>query len=270
MVEVRRDFSPRALTAAIEDNTAEMLMGMGAVGGGDQRDDGAVRWSIGGSPIDYHNCVVVADLDPAETDAVIAESTRLMQDRGVPGSWHVGPSMRPADLGERLLRAGFSYGGEEPGMAVDLRLVPHRELADLQVRRVRDRDELGLWARTLARGFGEGQPEADWVEEIYGRLGFAENGRWRHYLGFTGGEPVATSSLFLGAGVAGVYFVMTVPEARRQGIGAAITAAALHDAEARGYRIGVLAASAAGRRVYARLGFAEYCRFDLYEWTPAS
>lgn len=268
MAEVRRDFSPRALTAAIEDNTAEFLMRLGTAGGGEQRDDGTVRWSIGGSPIDYHNCVVGADLEPAEADTVVAESARLMRERGVPGCWHVGPSMRPADLGERLLRAGFRYGGEEPGMAVDLRLVPHRELADLHVRRVRDKGELSVWARTLARGFGEGAREADWVEEVYGRLGFAANGLWRHYLGFTDGEPMATSSLFLGGGVAGIYFVMTVPEARRQGIGAAITAAALHDAAAHGYRIGVLAASAAGRRVYARLGFAEYCRFDLYEWSP--
>jgi len=36
---------------------------------------------------------------------------------GVPGSWHVGPSMRPMDIGERLLAHGFSYGGDDIGMA---------------------------------------------------------------------------------------------------------------------------------------------------------
>ncbi len=45
---------------AIEDNAAELLMAMGTAGGGTQRETSDVRWTIGGSPIDYHNAVVVA------------------------------------------------------------------------------------------------------------------------------------------------------------------------------------------------------------------
>jgi GNAT superfamily N-acetyltransferase len=78
---------------------------------------------------------------------------------------------------------------------------------------------------------------------------------------------VATASIYLGAGVAGAYFVMTVPEARRRGIGGAITLAALQDARDTGVRYGVLGSSPAGRAVYARLGFREYCRIELYEWS---
>ena len=108
------------VTEAIEANAAELLMVMGAAGGGLQRDSGGVRWTIGGSPLDYHNAVVAADLSPETADATIAESLQLMKDRGVPGCWHVGPTMRPADLGSRLLTAGFTDGGSEPGMAVEL------------------------------------------------------------------------------------------------------------------------------------------------------
>ena len=104
------------LVRAIEDNAAELLMAMGAAGGGVQRDTPDARWTIGGSPIGYHNAVVTAALEDA--DAAIAESLAELTKHDVPGSWHVGPSMRPGDLGERLMAGGFASGGSEPGMAV--------------------------------------------------------------------------------------------------------------------------------------------------------
>jgi GNAT superfamily N-acetyltransferase len=277
------------LVRAIEGNAAELLLRMGAAGGGVQRDDGAVRWTIGGSPIDYHNAVVAASLDDASADRVIAESLQELKDRGVPGSWHVGPSMRPRDLGARLLRAGFTSGGSEPGMAVKLADLKEPSaagtgaaeateagaagaaearrsaLGELRVDRVTSAEMLGIWVQTLGRGFGEGEKEARWVGEVYRELGLVDP--WRHYLGWLGGEAVATASIYLGAGVAGVYFVMTVPEVRRRGIGGAITLAALREARDSGIQYGVLGSSPAGRSVYARLGFREYCTIDLYEWS---
>jgi GNAT superfamily N-acetyltransferase len=125
-----------------------------------------------------------------------------------------------------------------------------------------------VWAETLARGFGEGPREARWVAQIYRRQGYGDP--WRHYLGRLDGEAVATATVFLAAGVAGVYFVMTVPEARRRGIGAAITHAALRAARDSGFEYGVLLSSPAGRSVYAGLGFRQYCTFDLYEWSSAA
>jgi GNAT superfamily N-acetyltransferase len=252
---------------AIEENAAELLMAMGAAGGGVQRDDGTVRWTIGGSPIDYHNAVVAADLSDAEADRVIAESLRELRNRAVPGCWHVGPSMRPADLGRRLLEAGFTDGGSEPGMAVKLsELQRPAAVPELEITRVRTEEALDTWATTLGRGFGEGVKEAQWVASVYRRLGLADP--WRHYLGRIDGEPVATTTVFLAAGVAGIYFVMTVPEARRRGIGAAITYSALREAD--GVEYGVLGSSPAGRSVYAGLGFREYCSIDLYEWAPTT
>ena len=101
---------------------------------------------------------------------------------------------------------------------------------------------------------------------MYRRLGF--EGSWRHYLGRLAGEPVATATTFFGAGVAGIYFVCTVERARRRGIGAGVTLAALREARDLGYTISVLGSSEMGYPVYRRLGFEEYCRIGLYEWRP--
>ena len=204
--------SERELIRAIESNGEEFLLALGRAAGAEERDDGRIRWVIGNCPIDYHNCVVRAVLSPEETDGVILASLERFRAHKVPGSWHVGPSMRPPDLGERLLAHGFDYGGDDIGMAADLSALREdlRLPEGFTVERVRDERGLAVWTDTLAAGFGEGPAEAEWVGEMYRRIGLGEDVPWRHYLGWLDGEPVATSTLFLAAGVAGVYFVFTV------------------------------------------------------------
>src|ERR687893_2936009 len=127
---------------AIEENGEELLVALGRAAGAEERDDGRVRWVIGDIPIDYHNCVVHANLSPGEADGVILESLERFRAHGAPGSWHVGPSMRPADTGERLLAHGFTYGGGDIGMAVDLTALPEEVpvVEDLEIERVRDEE----------------------------------------------------------------------------------------------------------------------------------
>ena len=266
MGDMPGDFSTPVLTRAIEENGAEFLMALGRAAGAEERDDRRIQWVIGNSPIDYHNCVVHADLTQEEADGEIEASLELMRSQYVPGSWHVGPSMRPPDLGERLIAHGFEYGGDDIGMAVDLSGLPEEVPENLVIERVRDEAGLGTWVETLGSGFGEGPAEAEWVGEMYRRLGLADEGPWRHYLGLLAGEPVATATSFFGAGVVGIYFVFTIERTRRQGIGAGITLAALREARDLGYSVGVLGSSEMGYPVYGGLGFEEYCRIGLYEW----
>src|SRR5262249_35018101 len=108
------------LARAVEENGAAFLLALGRAGGGEERDDPQIQWVLGGSPIDYHNAVVRARLAPEQADAAIAASIERLRARGVPGTWHVGPSMRPADLGARLVAHGFRYAGDDIGMALDL------------------------------------------------------------------------------------------------------------------------------------------------------
>ena len=87
------------------------------------------------------------------------------------------------------------------------------------------------------------------------------------YVGWLAGRPVATNILVLGGGVAGVYGVGTLAEARRQGIGSAITIKPLLDARDAGMRYGALFSSELGKPVYERVGFVDTgARISRYLW----
>ena len=143
------------------------------------------------------------------------------------------------------------YKRQPPGLVVEL---------------VTDPETLREWCAAMCAGY----EMPAWFGETYYdcliNLGLEAQAPPRHYLGRLEGEPVATATLFLGAGVAGIYDVATIPAARRQGIGAVMTVQALRDARADGYRIAVLHSSAAGLSMYRRLGFGDYCSIGQYLW----
>ena len=257
-----------ALAEAIEANGAKFLLDLGRAGGGEERHDD-LDWVIGGSPIDYHNAIYGARLAKANADAGIAASLEALKRRKVPGAWHVGPSMQPRDLEKRLERAGFTYAGDDYGMAADLSIVPEavRVPDGFAIQRVETQAELDSWVHVLGGGFGEGPVEARWVGDMYACLGL-DHPEWHHFLGTFEGKPVSTATMLYGAGVAGLYFIYTDPDYRRRGIGAAMTVVPLKQAADDGYKAAVLGASTMGRPVYERLGFREYYRIGIFEWWP--
>lgn len=266
---VERDqlYSPEAMQYAIEANGAAFLFAMGQAGGGDQYSDHSITWTLGGSPIDYHNAVVAADLSQEELDSVIAQVEARLNAARLPGTWHLGPSMRPANLAERLLERGWQHNGFDLGMAMRLDRLPDVRLPDgCQIAQVQNAAALDVWRQTLGSGFGAGPEEADWAAEVFGRLAYSAESPWRHFIAYLDGQAVGVATLFLTGEQAGIYFVFTRPEARRKGIGAALTVHALAVGRELGATVGVLGSSQIGQRLYESIGFQPYCEIQLYLW----
>ncbi len=181
--------------------------------------------------------------------------------------WWIGPSTEPSNLGESLTEFGF-VNDELAGMAVDLNTIPQNTStpAGLEIKRVEDTKTLEKYCRALCVGY----EFPDFVGEAYFDLaksiGLDAQSVFRNYVGLLNGEPVATSSIFLGGGVAGIYNVATIPEARRRGIGANMTLLPLLEARGQGYKAGILQSSSMGLNIYRKLGFREYCQFMSYVW----
>jgi ribosomal protein S18 acetylase RimI-like enzyme len=79
---------------------------------------------------------------------------------------------------------------------------------------------------------------------------------------------VASSLLHISAGAAGLYWIGTIPKARRQGIATALTRHTLQHAQSLGYDRAVLQASNAGVSIYRALGFKAYCKIEVLSFEP--
>jgi len=152
------------------------------------------------------------------------------------------------------------------GMAMDLSLLPDQQdsAPSLMIQEVMDDHALDRWAEVCTNGFNMPREVLDVMAEAILPGGFGEQASIRCFLAYQNEIPVACSALSLGAGVAGIYSVTTLPVARKQGIGAVVTAHPLYIARDLGYRVGILQASSMGFPVYQRLGFEECCSFALY------
>jgi ribosomal protein S18 acetylase RimI-like enzyme len=268
MSSVLRDFSTPVLAEAIKANRFEWYEYLSRSPQAEFYDSPSLTWLLTGTPFRGMNTVIRTRLTRDNADGIIEQTAALFKSKGVTSfTWWAEPGTQPTDLGDRLLAHSFTHTEESPGMAVDL-LALNEDIAapsDLAIKRVGDARTLKQWDSTLISGFELPESSEGAFFDLYIGLGF--DLPLRNYVGFLNGEPVATAELFLGAGVAGVYGVTTVPKARGQGIGAALTLAPLREARAMGYRIGILDSSEMGLGLYRRLGFKEYCKIGHYVWT---
>ena len=268
MSEILADLSDTPLVAAIEDNLCDQFAILARyMPQATWRDDGGTRVFLTGIASPVFNGVFRAQLDEGRLDAEIEDVMASFKAAGAPMYWWTGPATRPADLGKRLQAHGLQHEYDFPGMAVDMvTLGDARPPAGLTIRRVGDAESLRRWCEVLTRGFAMAGLIGNVFLDAFSRTGLGEELPWRWYLGLLEGEPVATSFVALNAGVAGLYYVSTLPEARGRGVGTAMSLRALLDAREMGYRIGVLRSSEMGAGVYRRLGFQELCKIGRYVW----
>jgi len=249
--------------SSVEDGLVECFRSFSALPNAviDERDDVlAVRTGL---PLTFLNGVARTSFGPDAEDR-IRETVAWFRDRGTPFRWWLTPSVQPPDLIRKLAANGLRHFYFATGMAADISDGgPIRDVSGLEIIRVADQSTLSTWIDVFAEGFSMPDKAKTVWRDVYSRLD-----TWRHFLGILDGKPIATTSLCLGGAIGGIFHVVTLPEARGRGVGAAITAAALRDAASAGCRVAALQSSEMAVSVYRSIGFEVCCELELYDWKP--
>ena len=226
-----------------------------------------LTWFVTNVPDHFLNLVVCTDLPPEGMDELIEDALAHFRSLHVQKvSWLAREGTLSPEVRRSLESHGLTFSESGYEMAADLSTLPEAPPLPegLEIHQVLTGQELRQWIHIASTGFGMSK---EWEPVWYDFFTLAAcELPFRTYMAVLDGKPVGTSQLFTSAGVAGIYNVTCLPEARNRGIGKAITNAPLRDACAMGYRVAILQASQLGYPVYRRVGFEDFGRLGVYQW----
>ena len=258
------------LPAAMDDNLWSFWRDYGLGPGAELHEAESLGWLTCQVPLGMFNAVPRVRLAASEFDAAFARVAESLARRGVAATWWVGPASRPTDLAARLEAAGLTLARTLTGMlrGLDGLEALFAPPPGLRIERVEGAAMRRIFGRVVAEGMGLSPAAAEALEAYEPQMTHAGYLAKPRYVGWLGGRPVASAALVPAAGLAGIYAVTTIPAARGQGIGAAMTVMPLLEARQAGYRTGVLQATPMGLPLYRRLGFREACAYRCYTMAP--
>lgn len=157
-----------------------------------------------------------------------------------------------------IAAAGLEPQGGIPSLV--LAPLPHNGPGTFDVRPVQDTPTLHDHVEVVASAFGW-RPDLP-AQVFTARL--AADPAWRGFVGYAEDHPVASSQLFVHQGIAGIYYVATLPGFRRRGFGEAVTAHAIAVGRSLGCTAATLQASPMGLPIYERMGFQRVSHYHQY------
>jgi ribosomal protein S18 acetylase RimI-like enzyme len=181
--------------------------------------------------------------------------------------WILHPSSSPSDLHDRLQNRGLMDVEPVPGMARRLDDLPEMPpLPDnIEVRKVADERDASAFYQFATWRWNVPDEYKEHYAAIARGFRIGQSGSKAHmWQAWRAGRPVAKAGMYLGARSAGIYAVVTKPEARRLGLACALTLTALYEARSVGYRLAVLHSTPMAESLYQSLGFETIAEFRLF------
>jgi len=234
-----------------------------------EETDEFFRYSTG-IPFPLLNAVIKTQIPAEVAIKKIKENITFFGKRQVPFLWMIGPSSRPKNMGDLLIKNGLIVE-KQPGMAYNLKnlSIERKLLKKIEIIKVENVETFKIWNDVVLTGFALPKDLlTDFFQKAFSFMLLNDTPFASAYLAYYDGHPVASSLVIYKAGVAGIYNVTTLEKARGKGIGTAITLVPLIEAKELGYETAILHSSEMGYNVYKKMGFKEYCTIEMYMWQP--
>jgi ribosomal protein S18 acetylase RimI-like enzyme len=224
--------------------------------------DGVLLFSIGRAVASAHLNGVLRLAPGADAAEVLARARRFFD--GPPRQFVVWTRHEAdADLEEVLRRAGLVLTREPgiPCMVTRRRLGETAPPAGIELRPVAGARDAADYARVAASAF---DLDLDLARAIFAGPDGLLAPHVAAFVARREGVPVASALTLRAVGIAGIYYVGTVPAARGQGLGELCTRAVTNAAFDLGARAVVLQASIMGEPLYRKMGFDLLAHYRWY------
>lgn len=264
-----------ARLAAVEGNLLGLFRALSVSPVFDVHAERDVIWLTSESDCPIFNGALAARFPPGATPSRATFVIDQLVDHGRPFYWWLTPTTRSSELVRTLSGRGLVQLEQTPGMYTRLHtnprlleLVEARESAEVSVDVATGATDVDRVVDVMLEGFGM---PAGWKTALGAAIGAGPVGAppgTVNVLARRQGRNVGAGSLVTIDGVAGLYNIAVLPEARNLGIGRAVTLTLMDLGLRRDCAVSILFASQAGYRTYRRLGYEDVCQLQQYAWTP--
>lgn len=193
--------------------------------------------------------------DGVDGEDLVARAQEFFAQRGRRFSiWLRTEQEADSDLATAAEAAGFQAIYEMPEMLLGAPLATEPLPAGAELRRLSDPEEVpDFWRVAKAAYASNGFPPEVFAGYTRHEGLFAED--VAVFIAYLDGEPAAIAMTIVNNGVAGIYWVGTLEQARGKGLGRAVTVAATNAGFELGAEIASLQASPMGKPIYLKMGY---------------
>ena len=203
---------------------------------------------------------ILGNIPSGDQAAYIKELTVRMNSGGLPAFWIMKEPPEPESLYGALAESGIRPVTRWTGMMLvpgDY-LPPEPSCEELVIRVLDSGSHVGEWTDLVNNElFQREAADPELFTSLPGHPAF------RLYSALVEDKIVATALAYTHQGVSGLYLISTDSRYRRKGIGGTLASFAVKDCLSRKSGSIVLHATRAGKSVYGKIGFREYCNFDI-------
>ncbi len=208
--------------------------------------------------------------DGVEGAEVVARAREFFAERGRGFSlWVRGEEAEDTDLAAAASAAGLQQVYAMPEMILERRPEAVAPAPGVELRRLDSGEDAPTYWRIAATSYADIGFPPEIFEHYDGREGLLADNVVA-FIAELDGEPVGIAMTIVSGGVAGIYWVGNLKQARGRGIGRAVTAAVTNAGFDLGADLASLQASPMGRSIYEAMGFRPLFDYRLLMSPPPS